>query len=54
MNEANAAVAYLSTDDLKELLNDDDKLEERINDVVSELKCKFNAFYLLMTQLLIL
>lgn len=35
MNEANAAVAYLATDDLKELLNDDEKLEERINGVVS-------------------
>lgn len=35
LSQASAAVAYLSADDLKELLNDDAKLEERINDVVS-------------------
>lgn len=35
LNQATAAVAYLSTDELKELINDDEKLEERINDVVS-------------------
>lgn len=39
MNEANAAVAYLSSDDLKELLNNDEKLEERINGVVSGRWC---------------
>lgn len=35
-NQASSALAYLSSDELKELLNDDEKLEERINDVVSE------------------
>lgn len=35
LSQANAAVAYLSTDELKELLNNDEKLEERINDVVN-------------------
>lgn len=34
LSSASAAVAYLSTDELKELLNDDEKLEERVNDVV--------------------
>lgn len=37
LNQATAAVAYLSTDELKELINDDAKLEERINDVVSSI-----------------
>lgn len=34
LNQAKAALDYLSSDELKELLNDDDKLEERVNDVV--------------------
>lgn len=34
LNQATSAVAYLSSDELKELINDDEKLEERINDVV--------------------
>lgn len=35
MNQAQASIAYLSTDELKELINDDEKLEERVNEVVS-------------------
>lgn len=34
LHQATSAVAYLSSDELKELINDDEKLEERINDVV--------------------
>lgn len=33
--QAQSAIAYLSTDELKELINDDEKLEERVMDVVS-------------------
>lgn len=40
LSQANAAVAYLSTDELKELLNNDEKLEERIDDVVNRLLLK--------------
>lgn len=32
--QAKSDIAYLSSDELKELLNDDDKLESRINNVV--------------------
>ena len=35
MTQASANIRYLSTDELKELLNDDEKLEERVNEVVS-------------------
>lgn len=35
LNQATSALAYLSSDELKELLNDDEKLEERVTDVVS-------------------
>lgn len=38
LNQAKAALDYLSSDELKELLNDDDKLEERVNDVVRKKK----------------
>lgn len=33
--QAKSDIAYLSSDELKELLNDDEKLESRINNVVS-------------------
>lgn len=40
MHQAQTAIAYLSTDELKELINDDEKLEERVNDVVgSVIRC---------------
>lgn len=35
MNEAQASIQNMSTDELKVLLNDDEKLEERVNDLVS-------------------
>lgn len=35
LNQATSALSYLSSDELKDLLNDDDKLEERVSDVVS-------------------
>lgn len=35
--EAKSAIAYLSSDELKELLNDDEKLEERVNEVLKNL-----------------
>lgn len=35
VNQAKSAIDYLSSDELKELLNDDEKLEERVNEVVS-------------------
>lgn len=38
LNQAKAALDYLSSDELKELLNDDEKLEERVNDVVRKKK----------------
>lgn len=35
MNQASAAIDYLSSDELKVLLNDDEKLEEQVNEVVN-------------------
>lgn len=35
LNSAQASLHQLSSDELKELLNDDDKLEEKINESVS-------------------
>lgn len=35
MYQSQSAIAYLSTEELKELINDDEKLEERVIDVVS-------------------
>lgn len=32
--QATSAIVYLSSDELKELLNDDETLEERVNNVV--------------------
>lgn len=34
--QAKGAIGYLSSDGLKDLLNDDGKLEEYVNDVVSK------------------
>lgn len=34
--QAKGAIGYLSSDGLKDLLNDDDKLEEYVDDVVSK------------------
>lgn len=34
LSQALSSVSGLSSDDLKELLNDDEKLEERVNEVV--------------------
>lgn len=42
LNQATSELSYLSSDELKDLLNDDDKLEERVSDVVS-LFCEFNC-----------
>lgn len=35
LNQAQAAIGNLSSDELKELLNDDEKLEMHVNDAVS-------------------
>lgn len=35
MNSAKASLDYLDSDELKDLLNDDDKLEERVSESVS-------------------
>lgn len=35
LNSAQASLHQLSSDELKELLNDEDKLEEKINESVS-------------------
>lgn len=35
VNQAFASISNCSSDELKELLNDDEKIEERINNVVS-------------------
>lgn len=35
--QAKSDIAYLSSEELKELLNDDDKLESRINNVVRKI-----------------
>lgn len=35
MNQAQSAISNLSSDELKELLNDDEKLEVHVNDAVS-------------------
>lgn len=35
LNSAQASLHQLSSDDLKELLNDDEKLEQKINESVS-------------------
>lgn len=35
LNQATATISNLSSDELKELLNDDEKLEVHVNDVVS-------------------
>lgn len=42
LNSAQASLHQLSSDELKELLNDDEKLEEKINESVS------NLFYFFM------
>lgn len=34
INQAQASLAYLSSEDLKDLLNEDTKLEERVTEVV--------------------
>lgn len=36
LNQAQAAISNLSSDELKELLNDDEKLEIHVNDAVSQ------------------
>lgn len=36
LGQAKAAIAYLSTQELNELIDDNEKLEERINNVVSK------------------
>lgn len=33
-DQAKAAISYLQTDELKELLNNDENLEKRVNEVV--------------------
>lgn len=37
LNQAVSSLGHLSSDDLKDLLNDDDKLDDRVNDAVSTL-----------------
>lgn len=48
LNQATSALAYLSTDELKQLVEDesDEKLEERINDVVNRKKYASKYFAL--------
>lgn len=58
MSKANVAIAYLSTDDLEELLSNDEKLEERNSDVVSGItnlwysvsKFEVDYYYLLLSH----
>jgi len=38
MNQLQLSIANLSSDELKELLNDDDKLEERVNEALNSLE----------------
>lgn len=47
--QAQSAIAYLSTDELKELINDDEKLEERVMDVVSVPLCILSVSLMLLT-----
>lgn len=35
MNVAQQTLGYMSSDELKDLLNDDEKLEQKVNDSVS-------------------
>lgn len=51
LNQANTAVAYLSSDELKELIDDDEKLEERINDVVRNSLLLFSIFLHMPNQM---
>lgn len=39
MNQAQSKLAYLTSDDLKDLLNDETKIEDRVDEVVSALCC---------------
>lgn len=58
ISKANVAIAYLSTDDLEELLSNDEKLEERNSDVVSGItnlwysvsKFEVDYYYLLLSH----
>lgn len=43
MSQVQSEIAYLSTEELKDLLNDDDKSEERVNDVVSSYELWVNT-----------
>lgn len=37
INSAKTSLDYLNSDELKDLLNDDDKLEQRVTDAVSNM-----------------
>lgn len=39
MNQAQAKLAYLATDELRDLLNDETKIEDRVTEVVSLAHC---------------
>lgn len=44
LNQAQSAIGSLSSDELKELLNDDEKLEVHVNNVVSFKNSKTMSF----------
>lgn len=42
LNSACGQLSYMSSDELREYLNDDDKLDEKINEIVSIAKINHN------------
>ena len=42
LSSACGQLSYMSSDELREYLNDDDKLDEKINEIVSEAKINEN------------
>lgn len=45
LNQAVSSLGHLSSDELKDLLNDDDKLDNRVNDAVRKHIYFYNIFY---------
>lgn len=46
LNQASAQLNYMTTDELREIFSDDDKLDDRINEIVRRKKCSLLLFKL--------
>lgn len=53
MNQAQSKLAYLTSDDLKDLLNDETKIEDRVDEVVSALALQLLHHFFLFIILFI-